>query len=253
MEFRAAFLNCKLLFEVGQHEDHSLKTDAALQSKIRGLASALRHAFHPHLPDLVGLSEIGERKLAWDVLSAMMPFRYSLIWQKPPEPSNYGRPTTGLALGYNTDIFDIEEHSPGELTPGEDHRYHWLAVRMRLRAAGPEVKTFWTVVNHWPSDFGSGATRGAWPRAIVSKMLSEFMARRLAKGYPAVMMMGDFNCEPFDAAMSGDLLSGERLVSVREHQRVLNPRTELLHLYNLMWRILGESLPIERRLLQATT
>jgi hypothetical protein len=248
MEFRAAFLNCKLLFEVGQHADHSLKTDAALQEKVRGLASALRRAFWPDLPDLIGFCEIGAEGLAWDVVSAVAPGKYSLLWQEPPAPSNPLKPYTGLTLGYDTRVFEIEEQAAGELTPGEDHRYHWLAVRVRLRLAGPDVRTFWTVINHWPSDFGSGATRGSWPRAMVSKMLSEFMARRLAKGYPAVLMMGDFNCEPFDAPMTGELLSGERIVSVREQRRVLNPRTGLLHLYNPMWRALGESIPVEQLL-----
>src|SRR5207302_1636781 len=96
--------------------------------------------------------------------------------------------------------------------------------------------------------YGSGATRGAWPRILVSKMLAEFVGRRLEKGYPALLMMGDFNCEPYDAPMTGELISGERLVCVREHSRALNKRSRLLHLYNLMWGVLGEQAPVERHL-----
>ena len=151
-------------------------------------------------------------------------------------------------LAYDAEFFEIEEEAPGELTPGEDRRHHWLAVRVRLKRTGRDIRTFWTVVNHWPSDFRSARARVRGPAALVSKMLAEFLARRVATGYPAALLLGDFNCEPFDSPMTGDLLSGERLVSVREHQCALNPRTNLLYLYNLMWRKLGEAIPVEQLL-----
>jgi hypothetical protein len=48
--------------------------------------------------------------------------------------------------------------------------------------------------------------------------------------------------------MTGDLFAGERLVTVREHDRARNPRARLPYFYNLMWRILGEALAVEDRL-----
>jgi len=248
MEFGVGFLNCHRLFGVGQHRDDSPPNDAQLQTKIRGLASGLRRTFFPRVPDLIGLCEVGAEWLAKDVLGAVKVGGYSAVWQKPPDAPDPQKPTTGLALAYNSDVFAVEETAPPELTPGEDHRYHWLAVRLRLRKMGPAAGTFWAVVNHWPSDFRSGPTRGAWPRSLVGKVLAEFMEARALSAAPAVLLMGDFNCEPFDAPLTGGLVSGTRLVSVREHARAMNERTTLPYFYNPMWRVLGEGIALERRI-----
>jgi hypothetical protein len=246
MEFRVAFLNCHRLFEVGHHVVDSPADDPALKLKVDGLAAGLHRLFLPDVPDLIGLCEVGSEPVARAVVDSLRIGKYDLLWQRPPVPPDAASPATGLALAYNRDVFAVERQADGELTPGEDQRFHWLAAQVRLRQAGRDFRTFWTVVNHWPSDMKSGPTRGAWPRALASKMLAEFLLRDAANAAPAVLMMGDFNCEPFDAPMTGDLLSGERIVAVREHARVRNPRTRLPYFYNPMWRLLGEAQSLQR-------
>jgi hypothetical protein len=59
-----------------------------------------------------------------------------------------------------------------------------------------------------------------------------------------VMLAGDFNCEPFDPAMTGSVTAWpDRLVGVRERARALNAANKLPHLYNPMWRHVGELNP----------
>jgi hypothetical protein len=216
-----------------------------LAEKVRRLAAVLRRCFGPDLPDLIGLCEVADLGLGHDVLTAISPGRYSAVWQQPPPPADPLEPQTGLLLGYNTDLFEVVHETPAELTVEEDHRYHWFAVLLRLRKAGRAFARFWAVVNHWPADFGRGATRSTWPRMLVSQALGEFYmntARDVAGG---MLLIGDFNCEPFEPPLTGQFALGERIIGVREHNRVLNRRTRRPYFYNPMWRWLGEHTAIE--------
>ena len=143
-------------------------------------------------------------------------------------------------LGYDTAVFDAVSVAPPEATVQEDQRYHWLAAHMRLRKTGSANKTFWAVVNHWPSDFNRGEVRSTWPRMLVSRAVGEFFTHAASIDAEAMLLMGDFNCEPFDPPLTGSLDSGPRVVAGAQHARALNDKNKLPYFYNPMWRILGE-------------
>jgi hypothetical protein len=56
----------------------------------------------------------------------------------------------------------------------------------------------------------------------------------------AMIMVGDFNCEPWDTAFGSDTGAPNRLAAVRERALVLQDRYRLTYFYNLMWRWSGE-------------
>jgi hypothetical protein len=249
MEFSVAFLNCKRLFQVAQHTKDGPQNEIELRKKVSDLAAAIRRCFFPDLPDMIGLCELADTDLAKDIFDEVGPGKYSAIWQSPPPSGNNNDPQTGLSLGYDAEVFSLERQAEAEMTPGERGRYHWLAAHVRLRKAGANFPTFWVVVNHWPSDYGRGLFRGIWPRTLTARCLAEFLENIAFNHSMAALLMGDFNCEPFDPPLTGSLLSGTRIMSVREHQRALNPRAQLPYFYNLMWRSLGEIHPLENRTL----
>ena len=89
------------------------------------------------------------------------------------------------------------------------------------------------VGNHWPSR--SGGQYGSEPyRILTGETLSYFIQRILEeKGKDAaIIVMGDFNDEPFNRSLS------EYALSVRDRDKVLNGRNP--YLYNLMWHLLGQ-------------
>lgn len=89
------------------------------------------------------------------------------------------------------------------------------------------------VGNHWPSR--SGGQYGSEPyRILTGETLSYFMQRILEeKGKDAaVIVMGDFNDEPFNRSLS------DYALSVRDRNKVVNGNNP--YLYNLMWPLLGQ-------------
>lgn len=89
------------------------------------------------------------------------------------------------------------------------------------------------VGNHWPSR--SGGQYGSEPyRILTGETLSYFMQRILEeKGKDAaVIVMGDFNDEPFNRSLS------DYALSVRDRDKVVNGNNP--YLYNLMWPLLGQ-------------
>ncbi len=92
----------------------------------------------------------------------------------------------------------------------------------------------WAVFcNHWPARSG-GELESAGYRAIAGETLSYFHSRVLAVhgSDTPVLVMGDFNDQPFDPSIERYALG------TRSRQKVLNSTTAP-RLWNLMWPIMG--------------
>ena len=89
------------------------------------------------------------------------------------------------------------------------------------------------VGNHWPSR--SGGQYGSEPyRILTGETLSYFIQRIIeVKGKDAaIIVMGDFNDEPFNRSLS------DYALSVRDRDKVVNGSNP--YLFNLMWPLLGQ-------------
>ncbi len=103
---------------------------------------------------------------------------------------------------------------------------------VRLEAHGYPLSL---LVNHWPSRGGDrdGAFR-AIAGARVREVVDQEIARAAEAGEPEpdVLIIGDFNDDPFDPALR------DSLGAARSRNAVLNRRQPRL-LYNTSWRLLG--------------
>lgn len=90
--------------------------------------------------------------------------------------------------------------------------------------------------NHWPSRSG-GRYESAGYRAIAGETLSYFhrRAREVHGDHTPVLVMGDFNDEPFDDSLTRHALS------TSQRAKVVNATTAP-RLWNLMWPIAGQAL-----------
>jgi endonuclease/exonuclease/phosphatase family metal-dependent hydrolase len=108
-----------------------------------------------------------------------------------------------------------------------------LSLRARLAFDDSTVRIF---VIHWPSD--------RWPKgkairgAIANELRQEIERIQATRGAEPVVLMGDFNEEPFDSGV-GDALCGKRA------RRAVVPGGG--RLYNPFWRRLGEPEALDRK------
>src|SRR6185437_4469036 len=85
-----------------------------------------------------------------------------------------------------------------------------------------------------------GEVRASWHRMQLGAALGDFFVREASRVSDAMLLMGDFNCEPFDPALVGESTGWkDRMVCVRERWLPLRPRSTLTYFYNPMWRFLG--------------
>lgn len=243
MEFRVAFINCRNLTAPRKRvPDFAAKRRKVLDRAAR-LAATLANLWPGSLPDLVGLCEIGTEDMGLELLAALDPLRYQHHWQKPPrrKPGSDEERPTGLMLAFAPSVFRAVEVARSEPTVLARSRYHWFAVALQIRRNGG---TFWTILNHWPSDFGRGKVRSTWPRVQVGAAVGEFCSNRAQRVADAMLLLGDFNCEPYDPAVTGEGTSNrKRIVGVRERARAVNVKNWLPYFFNPMWSHLGESIP----------
>jgi exonuclease III len=105
---------------------------------------------------------------------------------------------------------------------------------------------FWFVVNHWKSNLG-GTSQTDAARMRSAREVGEFYMERARLRTEAMVLVGDFNCEPgarpLEEQKDGALPNA--MHSVRERALVLRDRNRLAYFYNPMWRFMGEADPFE--------
>lgn len=227
--FTCVFLNCYNLFEVGIQRGPT--STAVLTQKIDDLADTLREANKAKLPDIIGLSEIGNLSLAERLAEAVSPNTYQVVWSGPPA-ARQGR-DGGLAVLFKHEVLANNAREIDTSNPAQ--RPKWMAVLFQLKIG--TRGGFWFVVNHWKSQ------RGVQEFTELSRMnsaqeLGEFYLERARIVTESMVLIGDFNCEPGDRPFRQQLPN--QLRAVREHTLVTRDRNRLAYFYNAMWRWLGE-------------
>ncbi|MFZ7128172.1 MAG: endonuclease/exonuclease/phosphatase family protein [Desulfobacterales bacterium] len=96
-----------------------------------------------------------------------------------------------------------------------------------------EGNSFIVIGNHWPSRKGGEASSEPY-RMMAGETLSYWLERIHAKlGEIPVIVMGDFNDEPYNRSLC------EYALSCRSIDRVKSRRARNPYLYNLMWPLMG--------------
>lgn len=244
MIFRLAFLNCYNLYPVEAPVDRkgAPKNQTELTNKIASLTKTIRSVFPGHVPDLIALSEVGSELIVRQLAGVLGVQGYGLVWSGISLPAKAG---TGLVILYNPDIFGLIADSFRTGPPALTERHKWLATKLCFRQR-PDL-SFWLVANHWKSNMGS-------PDVVEAKQVES--AQNIGQLYldeehyttQAMILIGDFNCEPGDRAWKGQ--RPNRLVGARERAVVTRGGSgkrgnSKAYFYNPMWRRMGEPVDLE--------
>jgi hypothetical protein len=214
----------------------------ALEQQVRDLAATLRAAASGRArPDIVGLCEVGDEALGRRVAEALGRDAYHAVWSGVPRAGAVSGPDTGLMVLYRPEV--VRRALPEIVTdrPSPGARHKWLAVPFQLLAGSRAP--FWLVVNHWTSQFGGGEATTEPSRRNSARELGRFFLDTARITTEAMVLVGDFNCEP--PARPFVEQSPNQMKGVRERALVLRERNRLAYFYNPMWRLLGEPHPQE--------
>lgn len=198
----------------------------ALEARVASLAAGIRTLFNGEAPDLIGLAEIENEKVASQLISAIGRDDYALVMADHPQTT-----AAGMAVLYSRDVFDeatVKSH--GHLVHQRFLTCDILEVHLTVRANGCRLHT---LVNHWPSRREPHAdafrrTVAAYCRRLVTQQLqmsrrefvelseTEVSRHQLTDRWNAnVLLMGSFNDDPWSASLREILQADYRLQDVR--------------------------------------
>jgi predicted extracellular nuclease len=204
-------------------------TAALRDRKVAQLASVIAQMNGGDGPDLLGVCEVENRhvvELLAAAVETLLPGRsYAAVHADTADARGID-----VAFLYDPTRFTVPD---GEVffhvVMRRNATREIVQVNFRTVAGG---RTWAVFGNHWPSRSG-GEAESAGYRHVAGETLSYFHQRVLdvhGEDTP-VLVVGDFNDEPFDTSLVTHALS------IRQRQRVLNARTPTL--WNLTWRLAG--------------
>ncbi len=218
--------------------DHALSSErpdylrGALRSELKGWTAAVRDKKIAQLakiitqmndgagPDLLGVCEVESKRVLEKLADALSPLgRHYAVEHVDGTKDARG---IDIAFIYDADRFTAEQHFHYEVLKRTGTRD---IFQVNFRTAGGNLLI--AIGNHWPSRLGDPAYR-----IVAAETLSYWLERirDIVGGNPSVLVMGDFNDEPFDRSLTDFALSSRTTTRV---VRARNPR-----LFNLMWPLL---------------
>lgn len=191
-------------------------TQAVFQQKIANLASAIRLMFDGDMPDLFGICEIETKALAEQLINLIDPAgdkQYAVAHVESPDIRGID-----TSLIYSANVLELAGQPQGHLIFLRYPTRDIFQVPLRVKANGAELMVF---VNHWPSrrqgQYESEPFRltvanhcGRLVDEVLKVSRAEFLLLPNAPESLAalnerwdrnVLLMGDFNDEPFNRSM----------------------------------------------------
>jgi predicted extracellular nuclease len=198
-------------------------TASVRDAKIAQLASVITQMNNQKGPDILGVCEIENATVMTLLAGAMArPGRnYAVLHHDMSD-------NRGIDIAF---IYDANLYTPDPTNP-------WFSYEVLKRSATRDVfqanfdtaqgRRLILIGNHWPARLGA-----AEYRVVAGETLSYWLERiaDVVGGEPSVLVMGDFNDEPFNRSLTDFALSS------RTTRRVLNGRNP--YLFNLMWPLMG--------------
>ncbi len=239
MEYFIAWWNLENLFDVANSSDRpewlkkKLKSElvgwnaAVLDNKLKQLASIIGQMNDNNGPDLLGVCEV-ENRAVLDKLVTALAFtgrKYAMVHSDTKDARGID-----VAFIYDKKLFkkprkkDIFSHVVIKRNATRD------IVQVNFRTKSPQKNDLVVIGNHWPSKLGGDLESEPY-RIIAGETLSYWMERiydKLDKDVP-VIVMGDFNDEPFSRSVT------QYALGLKDSSRVKSKRSRKPYLYNLMW------------------
>jgi Endonuclease/Exonuclease/phosphatase family len=229
-DLRVAFWNLQNLFAPGTQKKGP-STDDELDAKLDVIAEVLNGLFDGAGPDLIGFAEIHTAPVL-ERLQQRLRGPYHRLFERC-----YDRNWTGLAALARIDRFATLERVDA-YRPYEMAMPRYLIARCSLEGVEEPILL---VVNHWRSrvvSAGGDAAAPARDRLKTAKALGRWLAR--SEDDTCVIVVGDFNAEPFD-----EIFGDVGLPSLRHFSARLWRGPAPSCLYNTAWRFLPEPDPWE--------
>ena len=215
-----------------------------LANKISNLASVIMRMNDSQGPDLLGVCEVENRRVLSQLVQAIdLPERnYEVVHHNSSDKRGIDVAFVYDANRLRVNPSEIFHHIIQKRTATRD----LLQVNFYTK---PQDNLLICIGNHWPSRAGgvlesapyrmlAGETLSYWMKRIheiyAERDLDEGKVDRLSQALPPpVLVMGDFNDEPFDRSMT------DYALALRDERRVRSRRSRNPYLLNLMWPLMG--------------
>jgi endonuclease/exonuclease/phosphatase family metal-dependent hydrolase len=214
-------------------------TENILEKKVNQLSTIISKMNNNAGPDILGVCEIENRPVIERLvnkLASMPNHQYKVIHADTQDERGID-----VAFIYDSNKFDIEKDPQ---TGKELIFSHFilkrvatrdlLQVNLKTKSSGNRLVL---IGNHWPSRM-AGQYESEPYRIVAGETLSYFHRRILEEnieeqGETAILVMGDFNDEPFNRSITEYALATTSMLKVKLSRDV--PR-----LYNLTWPVLSK-------------
>lgn len=234
--------NLENLFDIENAEGRTDKLKRTIGSELKGWTAPILHQKVANLasiisqmnddagPDLMGICEVENKRVIELLVSSLdlKKRKYKVIHQDTKDERGID-----IAFIYDDKIFTLDK-KPNlfsvEIMKRNATR-NILQVNFKTRKKGNSIII---IGNHWPSR--SGGQYESEPFRMMAGETLSYWLQRIQTIYGEnipVMVMGDFNDEPFNRSLM------EYALSINNEQKVVRGRNP--YLYNLMYPFLGES------------
>lgn len=200
-------------------------TTKVLDRKLRQLASVIMALNHGRGPDILGVCEVENGNVLGKLLDRLdTDRRYQVVHHDTSD-----RRGIDVAFIYDADLLSAQEQFDHVVLKRNATRD---IFQVNFRTASD--RQLICIGNHWPSRSG-GALPSQPYRQMAGETLAYWMERIREIHGPdiAVLVMGDFNDEPFNSSLT------DYALACRDDRRVVSTRSELSYLLNLMWPLMG--------------
>lgn len=171
-------------------------TSEKYNSKLEKLAEVISQINDGSAPDFIGLCEVENKSVVEDLIkeSKLLSANYKIVHYESPDERGID-----VAFLYNKEIFRVTDSRNIEVDLGsfDDKTRDILYVEGKL-GSGEKLHF---LVNHWSSR-GEGLRKSEPKRIIAAKTLLKAKNEIIAKDPNAnIIIMGDFNDEPFNSSI----------------------------------------------------
>lgn len=241
MEYYIAWWNVENLFDVEDLVDRPEYLKKQLKKELEGwdanildlklnqLAKIIQKLNKNKGPDLIGVCEIENESVLKKLLN-----KINISGRKYEIAHHDCKDKRGIdvAFIYDSKKFEVKDDYSYEVQKRTATRDIYQ-VDFKTK---PKDNDLIIIGNHWPSRSG-GVYKSEPYRIIAAETLAYWNAKikEEKRGNASVLVMGDFNDEPFDRSMV------QYALSYRSKQKVITSR-KIPALFNLMWPMLGTRL-----------
>ncbi len=244
MDYFIGWWNLENLFDIENSDDRPEWLQSKLKSELKGWNSAVLDKKLKQLarifellnagkgPDILGICEV-ENRVVLEMLVKKIKLagrRYSVVHSDTDDARGID-----VAFIYDSKLFfkpqrrDVFNYVVLKRNATRDILQVNFKIKSRQKTA------FIVIGNHWPSRLGGNMESEPY-RILAAETLSYWLERiseKFGREVP-IVVMGDFNDEPFNRSMT------DYALGLKDSRKVKSTKSQKPYLYNLMWPLLKD-------------